>query len=249
MKNYYWGILSFPFLLLIWFWVGAHFHASYLFPSPLDTWREWGKELSSAEYYNDIGISLYRLIIGFVIASVSAFLVGTLAGVSLTFRQFITPIVTFFQATPPMAWAPLLIIFLDLGNAPMIAVIVIAAFFPIVVSVIQGMQLIKLTHIRAAQSLGANRFQLAWYVYLPEVMPSAFSGIVIGFGVAWRSLVAAEMIGGKSGIGWLIVTGSQIGNAPVVMVGIITIGILALLIEFICLRPIKKRITKWAPRS
>jgi NitT/TauT family transport system permease protein len=98
-------------------------------------------------------------------------------------------------------------------------------------------------------SLSANKYQLAWHVYLPEVMPSAFSGIIVGFGIAWRSLVAAEMIEGNEGIGWLIASSGQIGNSSLVMVGIITIGVLAMFFEFILLKPLKKRFVSWASHS
>ncbi|UOF92443.1 ABC transporter permease [Fodinisporobacter ferrooxydans] len=248
MKKFHFGILSFPFILAVWIAASYHYPA-LVFPGPLQTFQELKRQVVSTEFYHHIGISLYRLFIGFSIAAIAAFLVGMLAGVSKAFRQFITPLIMIFQATPPMAWAPLLILLLDLGNAPMIAVIVIAAFFPIVVNVIEGTERIKLSHIRAAQSLGASKWQLALHVYLPEVMPSALTGVVVGFGVAWRSLVAAEMIGGNAGIGWLISSSGQIGNSSLVMVGIITIGILAMLFEFLLLHPLKKRFASWAPRA
>lgn len=248
MRKFHYGILAFPFIILVWVLISSQYPA-LVFPGPLRTLAEFKKQLVSVDFYHHIGISLYRLFLGFFIAACFAFFIGMLAGISKAVRQFLTPLVMIFQATPPMAWAPLLILILDLGNAPMIAVIVIAAFFPIVVNVMQGMERIKISHIRAAQSLGANRWQLAWYVYLPEVMPAAFTGVIVGFGIAWRSLVAAEMIGGSAGIGWLISSSGQIGNSPLVMVGIATIGILALLFEFILLYPLKKRFASWAPRA
>jgi NitT/TauT family transport system permease protein len=248
LKNIKWSILSFLFVIILWVAIASRY-PSLVFPGPLTTFQEMFAQMISIEFYQHIGISLYRLSVGFSIALISAFFIGTLAGLSSPFRLFLKPIVTFFQATPPMAWAPLLILILDLGNAPMIAVIVIASFFPILVNVIQGMELIKQSHIRAALSFGANKYQLAAYVYLPEVMPSAFGGIIVGFGIAWRSLVAAEMIGASSGIGWLIASSGQIGNSPLVMVGIITIGVLAMIFESVLLKPLKNRFVGWAPKS
>lgn len=244
-----WGLASAPFVFVVWFIVAAIYNNPLILPGPISVFQEFIRQLADPEYYAHIGISLYRLTVGFSIAMISAFVVGTAAGVLLPFREFIRPMVTFFQATPPLGWVPLLILVLDLGNAPMIAVIVIASFFPIAVNVIQGMDLIKESYIRAALSFGANRWQLARHVFLPAVMPSAFSGIVVGFGIAWRSLVAAEMIGGDSGIGWLIAYSGQIANSKLVMVGIITIGILAVAFEMLLLKPLQKRFASWAPRS
>lgn len=240
MKKFHYGILSVPFVLIVWLIVSSQYSA-LVFPGPLIVLKAFIKELGQPSYYHAIGISLYRLMFGFIIALVSAFIVGTIAGISQAFRQFITPIVTFFQATPPMAWAPLLILMLNLGNAPMIAVIVIAAFFPIVVNVIRGMEMIRESHVRAANALGASRLQLAFHMYLPAVFPAAFTGILVGFGIAWRALVAAEMIGGSAGLGWLIASSGQIGNSQLVMVGIISIGLLAMFFEYGLLRPLQKK--------
>ncbi|WP_047154162.1 ABC transporter permease [Aneurinibacillus tyrosinisolvens] len=190
MKQFKGGILSIPFIILVWMVISSRYTA-LIFPGPLVVFKEMQKQLISFEFYHHIGVSLYRLAIGFAIAAASAFLIGTLAGVSEPFRKFLSPMVMFFQATPPMAWAPLLILMLDLGNAPMIAVIVLAAFFPILV----------------------------------------------------------KMIGGNEGIGWLIASTGQIGNSSLVMVGIITIGVLAMFFEFILLKPLKKRFVSWASHS
>lgn len=248
MKKWLWGSLSIPFLFIVWAIIASQY-SDLVFPGPLIVLNELFKQLISAEFYQHIGISLYRLAMGFGIAMIGAFLVGVFAGLSHPFRLFLSPIISFFQATPPMAWAPLFILLFNLGNAPMIAVIVMAAFFPILVNIVQGMELVKQSHVRAALSFGANRFQLVRYVYLPEVMPAAFSGIVVGFGIAWRSLVAAEMIGGNAGIGWLIATSGQMANSALVMVGIIVIGLMALFFEVVLLLPLKKRFASWAPRS
>lgn len=248
MKKWLWGMLSVPLLLVLWS-IASIFYDPLVLPGPTIVYSELIKQLASLEYYHHIGISLYRLFAGFILAMLAALSVGLIAGLSQSFRYFLTPIVSFFQATPPMAWAPLLFLIFALGNAPMIAIIFIAAFFPILVNVIHGIERIQISHIRAALSLGANRQQLIRYVYLPGMMPAAFTGLIVGFSIAWRSLVAAEMIGGDAGIGWLIASSGQIGNSPLVLVGIITIGILSLFIETLLLRPFKKRFADWTPHS
>ncbi|TKD71844.1 ABC transporter permease [Pseudalkalibacillus hwajinpoensis] len=240
--------LAIPFVLIIWSAVSAQY-PSYLFPGPIDVLNEAVSQWQKGELTNHIIVSLKRLIIGFVLSAIMAFIVGIFAGASRHFREFLTPLVTYFQATPPMAWAPLLIILLGLGDAPMIAVIIIASFFPILINVIQGMNHIPASHIRAAQSLGAKSWKLAIYVYLPEIIPAAISGIYVGFAISWRSLVAAEMIGGNSGIGYFIAFNGQIGNASSVLLGILLIGFLALFMDYLLLKPLHKRFASWAVRS
>ncbi len=245
MKKIGWKLLSIPFVLLVWY-LFSRGYSELIFPGPIPVFKELIKQLCTASYYHHIGISLYRLFCGFILASIGAFIIGTLAGLSVPFRLFLSPMVSFFQATPPMAWAPLLILLLQLGNAPMIAVIIIASFFPILVSVMHGMEQVKISYLRVAQSLGASKIQLIRFVYFPSILPSAINGLIIGFGIAWRSLVAAEMIGGNSGLGWLISSSGEVGNSSLVLVGIITIGLLALIFEFTLIRPLKKRFTGWS---
>lgn len=241
-KRYAW--LSIPLILLIWILVASRY-PSYVFPGPLDVWKQIGVQFHSAAFYRDIGLSLVRIAIGFGLAIIAAFLIGLLTGVSVIVRSVLAPLVSFFQATPPLAWAPLFIVMFGLGNAPMIAVIFMASFFPILINVIQGVDRIQESHIRAGQMLGASGWKLAVHVYLPEVTPAAITGVYVGFGVAWRSLVAAEMIGGNSGIGYFISTNGQIGNPAAVMLGILVVGFLALLFDTLLLRPLKNRYTSW----
>ncbi|MDP4552944.1 ABC transporter permease [Alkalihalobacillus macyae] len=240
--------LAVPFVLIVWSAIAVNF-PSYVFPGPIDVFNEGVNQWEKGELTNHILVSLKRLVIGFVLSATMAFLIGILAGASRRFREFLTPLVTFFQATPPMAWAPLLIILLGLGDAPMIAVIIIASFFPILINVIQGMNQIPESHIRAARSLGAKSWRLGYYVFLPEITPAAISGIYVGFAISWRSLVAAEMIGGNSGIGYFIAFNGQIGNTASVILGILLIGFLALLMDYLLLKPLHKRFASWASRE
>ncbi len=242
------GLLAFVFVLIVWFIVSSRY-PSYIFPSPTDVFNEGIAQWKRGEIQTDILLSLKRLVLGFMIASFIAFFIGILAGAFRPFRQFLMPLVSFFQATPPLAWAPLLIIFLGLGDAPMVAIIIVAAFFPIVMNVVQGMNMIPESHIRAAQSLGAKGWKLAFYVYLPEIIPAAISGIYVGFAISWRSLVAAEMIGGNGGIGYFISFNGQTGNSAAVILGIFIIGFLSLFMEFLFLKPLHKRFAGWASRK
>lgn len=240
--------LSLPILLLLWEAISTRY-PSYVFPSPFDVWLQAGVQFRSPVFYGDVGLSLARIAVGLVIASIGAFLLGVLAGFRAVIREILAPMVSFFQATPPLAWAPLFMVMMGLGNAPMIAVIVMASFFPILINILQGMDRIAESHVRAGRMLGANGWRLGVFVFLPEVMPSAITGVYVGFGVAWRSLVAAEMIGGNAGLGYFISTNGQVGNPAAVMLGILVVGFLALLLDWLLLRPLKNRYTLWAERA
>lgn len=245
MRRFHFGWLAIPVVLLAWVGI-ATFYPAYIFPGPYDVWQEGLNQWEKGELLGHIAVSLKRLTIGFVTATTAAFVIGILAGASRRFLEFLTPIVTYFQATPPMAWAPLLIIIFGLGDLPMIAVIIIASFFPVLINVMQGMNLIPENHIRAAKSLGASGWKLAIYVYLPEIIPAAISGVYVGFAISWRSLVAAEMIGGNAGIGYFIAFNGQIGNSASVLLGILLIGFMALFLDYLLLRRLHNRFANWA---
>ncbi|XJZ27313.1 ABC transporter permease [Bacillota bacterium Lsc_1132] len=248
MNKWKFSLMAVPFVFMIWFVVSAKYPA-YIVPSPVDVFHEGVVQWNKGEIQTHILLSLKRLVLGFVLSACMAFLIGILAGAFRPFRLFLMPLVSFFQATPPMAWAPLLVIFLGLGDAPMISVIMIASFFPILMNVIQGMNMIPESHIRAAKSLGATGWKLAFYVYLPEIIPAAISGIYVGFAISWRSLVAAEMIGGNGGIGYFISFNGQTGNSSAVILGILIIGFLALFMDFLFLKPLHNRFAGWALRN
>lgn len=248
MRKWTIGFTAVLFVLVVWTVVSTQYPA-YIFPSPIDVFYEGIKQWNKGEIQTHILLSLKRLVIGFLTSAALAFIIGIFAGASRWFRDFLTPLVTYFQATPPMAWAPLLIIVLGLGDAPMIAVIIIASFFPILINVIQGMNMIPQSHIQAAKTLGAKGWKLGIFVYLPEIVPAAISGIYVGFAISWRSLVAAEMIGGNAGIGYFIAFNGQIGNITSVLLGIIIIGFLALIMDYLFLKPIYNRFAKWASRN
>jgi NitT/TauT family transport system permease protein len=244
MKRFHLGWFAPFFALAVWMIV-SRFYPAYAFPRPLDVWDEAVKQWQNGAIFGHIAVSLRRLAIGFLSSAVSAFVIGIFAGISSRFREFLTPLVTYFQATPPMAWAPFLIVILGLGDLPMIAVIIIATFFPILINVIQGMNLISENHLRAARSLGAKGWKMAIFVYLPEIIPSAISGLYVGFAIGWRSLVAAEMIGGNAGIGFFIASNGQTGNIPAVLLGVLLIGFLALGLDFLFLKPLHRRLGSW----
>jgi NitT/TauT family transport system permease protein len=248
MMRWHYGWLALPFVILVWMSISSLF-PSYIFPNPLIVWEEGVKQWHRGEIQKHIIVSLRRLGIGFSVAIIVAFIIGILSGTIKGFRQFLTPIVTYFQATPPMAWAPLLVIIFGLGDFPMISVIFIASFFPILINVIQGMDLIPENHKRAAKTLGASGWRLGIYVFLPEIIPAAISGIYVGFAIGWRSLVAAEMIGGNSGIGYFIAFNGQIGNSASVILGILLIGFLALCLDYLILKRIYKRYAGWSVRQ
>lgn len=239
-----WGWASLPALLIVWC-VAATRVPSYVLPQPWDVIAEAVHWIRSGDLGRQVGASLLRELGGFAAAAVAGLAIGTAAALSRGFREFVGPLNSLFMAIPPIAWAPLSMIFFGLGYLSIAVVIFIAAVFPMAITIQEGVLAIHDGEVRAARTLGANRIQLLRYVYLPASLPFITAALRIGFAQAWRALVAAEMIGASQGIGWMVAMGGQTGNSSEVLLGVALIGITAWLMESLVFRRIERGYESW----
>jgi len=235
------------FLAIVAGWqVAALIFPSYLIPSPGSVVRRLGGELAREAFLITVGRSFFRLSIGFTLASFLGLMVGLASGVWPFFRRFTRALVSILQSVPPIAWVPLFIILLGFGDYPIILVIIIAAFFPMAVAVMNGVEQVEKLHVDVARLLGADNKQLIAKVYAPEVIPSIVTGAQVGFGNAWRSLIAAEMVGGVNiGLGWFINFAGEIADMTGVLTGIVVIGLFSAVLDGYVLERLKRRLLKW----
>lgn len=240
----HWGWASLPCLLLVWIALASRF-PSYVLPPPWMVAAEAWRWLQDGSLWQQFKASVLEELAGFGAAVLVAVLLGTAAGLSRHFRDFVAPLNSLFMAIPPIAWAPLILIVFGLGFFSIVLVIFIAAVFPMAVTIQEGVLGIRDGEVRAARTLGANRWQLLGYVYLPASLPFLTAALRIGFSQGWRALVAAEMIGASQGIGWMVSMGGQIGNASQVLLGITLIGLLAWLMESLVFRRLERHYQAW----
>jgi len=233
-----------PSLLVAWILTASQF-PSYVLPQPWEVAHEGWRWLQGGKLWAQLLASLWEESGGFGAAVVAGFAIGAGAGLSRSLREFVTPLNAAFMSIPPIAWAPLTMIVFGLGYTAIMAVIFIAAVFPVAITIQQGVEGIRSGELRAARVLGANRFQLVWHVVLPSSLPAITAALRIGFSQAWRALVAAEMIGATRGIGWMVSMGGQTGNASQVLLGIVMIGVIAWLMETLIFRRLERRYQPW----
>jgi len=189
---------------------------------------------------------LYRLAVGYPVAVLLGASLGLLAGLSKTFYAYLRSIIAILQSIPPITWVPFFVIIFQYGHMPIIAVITVASFFPMALSVMNATEGVNKTHIELAKVLGANKKQLLRKVYLPESLPFVITGAQVAFGNAWRSLIAAEMVGGASvGLGFSISYSGEIANMKGVMMGILVIGTIAIILDLVVLEWIKRKVLKY----
>jgi NitT/TauT family transport system permease protein len=235
------------FILIIGGWqLSALLFPAYLIPGPRRVFLRLVAELGRPAFLVTIGRSFYRLAVGFVLASAIGLVVGLVCGIWQFFRRTVRALVSILQSVPPIAWVPLFIVLLGFGDAPIILVIIIAAFFPMTVSVMNAVEQVEALHVDVARVLGADRAQLVAKVYAPAVIPAIVTGAQVGFGNAWRSLIAAEMVGGVNvGLGWFINFAGEIADMTAVLTGIFVIGVFSALLDGVVLERLKRRLLKW----
>lgn len=192
-----------------------------------------------------VRVSLTRVSIGFAVAVVTAVPLGIAIGRYRLVDAILGPLVEAMRPIPPIAWIPLaILIFYRNMLGAQIFIIWVGAFFPILINTTTGVKRTEPVHIDSAKTFGASEFQILSKIVVPSAGPEIFAGLRIGFGIGWMCLVAAEMIGGGLGLGYLVLIMQQIGHTGAVIVSMLLIGLIGFLITFFFLI-IEKRILKW----
>jgi len=190
-------------------------------------------------------ISLERVIAGFTVAAVLAIPLGIGMGRSETIHDLFDSVMQLLRPIPPLAWVPLALAWFKIGLVSMVFIIGMGAFFPILLNTLDGVKGVKKTWIEAAEILGARERQILAHVILPGAAPTIWTGMRVGFGIAWMCVVAAEMMPGtNSGIGYLIISSYNWGQVPVIIAGIIVIGIIGIVVDYM-FKVVDRRSFRW----
>jgi NitT/TauT family transport system permease protein len=240
-----WPFLAAVAFLLALLQIG-HWNKPIIIPSVIDVFAELFEDIRDPKTLKLIGASLYRLSIGFPVAIFLGGLLGLLAGLYKGFAIFLRSLIGILQSIPPITWLPFLLILYGFGDIPIITIVIIASFFPMALSVMNGTEGVIRTHLEVARVLGANKGQLLRKVYLPETLPSFITGAQVSFGNAWRSLIAGEMVGGAMvGLGFSIQYSGEVANMTDVIMYIMIIGTIATFLDHFVLEQLKRRLLHW----
>ena len=231
-----------PYLMLAGFtlFIGSWFLLSEVFkvwrfasiPGPREVLIEWinprpvyGLSIYTPEYYTHIWMSMRRVLIAFCIATGLGVPFGLFLGWSKTFREFSFPVFETLRPIPVLAWVPLAIVMFKGDETPVIFLTTLASFYATALNTMLGVQSIDESYPRAAACLGASKWQVFRHVIIPGALPFIFTGLQISVGVAWFSLVAAEMVSGEYGLGYVINTSYSMVRYPTIVIGMISVGI------------------------
>jgi NitT/TauT family transport system permease protein len=217
-------------------------------PAPLTVAVAFIKHLQETKFYIHIGVSMERILIGFALATVIGIVLGVIMGRSKIARDVIIPYIEILRPIPAVAWIPLAILMWPTEESSIIYITFLGALFPIVLNTVHGVEQTPDVLVRAAQSLGASRLSIFWHVVMPAALPSIATGLAIGMGVSWFSLLAGEIISGQYGIGYFTWNAYSLIVYPDIVVGMLVIGGLGTL-STIAVRKLTEPMLSWQRKS
>ncbi len=235
-------------LLVLWWAVTAAGLIKPLFlPSPQAVAQRFLRVLEEGfggvSLWSHTVASLWRVFASFVLACLTAIPVGIAMGVSRWARGVFDPPIEFYRPIPPLAYLPLTVIWFGIEELQKIVLIYLAIFAPMALSARAGVRSVAIEQIHAAYSMGASRGQVILHVVLPAALPEILTGMRIGIGFGWTTLVAAEIVAAKAGLGSMVWNAAEFLVTEVVIMGIVIIGAIAWAFDLLM-----RRIEAWAGR-
>ena len=224
---------SFAFFLIVWSILTYGGLVDPLFlPSPGRVFQAGVDLFVDLEFTTDIFNSVYRVMLGFIIAAVIGVPLGMFMGTYKVAEAITEPMVGFIRYMPASAFIPLFILWLGIGDIEKIAIIFVGSFFQLVLMVAVVAKNVQKEMLETAYTLGAKRFQVIWKVLLPASLPGIMDTLRIIVGWAWTYIIVAELVASASGIGYMILSSQRMLRTGNIIFGILTIGILGLITDY-----------------
>ncbi|MGV2845530.1 taurine ABC transporter permease TauC [Aeromonas hydrophila] len=244
------SLLTLCALLALWWLVARLGLISPLFlPPPAQVLQQFAtlagpQGFMDATLWQHLAASLQRILIALIAAAFFGVTVGLAMGLSTTLRGMLDPLIELYRPVPPLAYLPLMVIWFGIGETSKVLLIYLAIFAPVAMATLAGVQGARQVRLQAARALGANRWQVLWYVIVPGALPDILTGLRIGLGVGWSTLVAAELIAATRGVGFMVQAAGEFLATDVVLAGILVIALIAFTLE-LGLRALQRRLTPW----
>ena len=251
-KRVAFGALGIFIFLCIWYAATTFTSLGKVMPDPITVlagfFTAFVEPIGTHSMIMHILVSLRRMLIPYFFGGVLGVLVGILMGWYKLADAILMPYIQMIRPIPPIAWIPLSIVWFGFDEGSKYFLIFLACFFTIALTTYNGVHSVDETLVRAARMLGAKDNQLFTSIVLPTTVPYIFSGLQVALGSAWATIVAAEMIRSSEGVGWIIISGQEVGNMTQIMVGTVAIALTGLLITSI-MRGVVSKLCAWTVRG
>jgi ABC-type nitrate/sulfonate/bicarbonate transport system permease component len=225
------ALISFSVLILIWdLLVGPVFNP-VLIPEPMSTFSKAWSLLMSGELMRHIGVSLKRVVVGYVFGCILGVVFGAIIGRVRIVRELFDPVLEVVRPISPVAMIPVAMLWFGIGETSKYFIILYATVIIVLLNTAAGVQRTPVTRMRAARCLGANDYQVFIKVILPSAVPFILTGMRVALGFSFMGIVAAELIGASEGIGFLIMNSRNLLNTDELFVGLMALGIVGAIID------------------
>lgn len=226
--------LILPFCLLFIWWYGARqgWWNPFLLPSPSLVASAFVSALREGELQRHILASLSRIVKGYGASAFLALIAALLCAWFPLLLEQLHPLLEFLRHIPPMSVIPMLILWFGIGEAPKIILIILATFFPVFMNALQGINGCDQQLIEVGKVFRYTRWQIFRFIVFPSAIPAIITGLRLGLGYSWRSLVAAELVAASSGLGYMILDAEQLSRSDVVIMGVFVIGALGAFLDY-----------------
>jgi len=228
-----WGLLPVVVALVLWEGV-ARLHlipGRFFFPPFSEVVRQFYELTASGVLVTNFFSSLTRVLIGFCMGSVTGFIIGTIMGWNNILDKTFTPLISLLYPVPALGWLPLLMLWIGINELLPIAIIFICSFFPVCYNTASGVRNVDQRFIDVGRTLGASELRVLMTVVIPLALPTIFTGLRLEAGMAWRVIIAAEMVAIPTGIGALLMKAESLMRIDIIIVCLIVLSVMCFLFE------------------
>lgn len=245
VKGFALGLIIPAVLLIIWE-AAVRFSLldAYVFPSPTTIVQKIIELANEGTLWGHVGITFYRVAVGFLAGTVAAVVIGSVVGYFKWFEQLMDPLIQAFRSIPSLAWVPLFILWMGIGEASKVMLIAVGVFFPIYLNIVSGIQGVDRKLIEVGKIHHFTALQTVRRIIFPASLPSFLVGLRSGVGLGWMFVVASELMGASQGLGYLLVVGQNTYSPELIIASIILFALLGKATDFL-LKTLEARALKW----
>jgi ABC-type nitrate/sulfonate/bicarbonate transport system permease component len=242
-----WKILPILVFFVLWEFIARidRFSTSMIFPPFSTVILEIVELFKSGVLFNNLADTLFRVLTGLCVGTIAGIITGIAMGWRKVVGHSLSPVISILYPIPALGWLPLMMLWIGINEMLPIMVITISAFFPVCYNTASGVRDVDRTIVKAAHMLGASEKRILFEVILPNAAPQVFAGLRLSSGMAWRTVLAAEMVAIPTGIGALIMKGESLVRVDIILSCLFILSILCLIFEKILEALEKKWVGKW----
>ncbi|MDB0439410.1 ABC transporter permease [Clostridioides difficile] len=235
------SVLIFFIILVLWK-ITNHLGiwSEYILPPPEKVYSTFLNMINDGSIFINVYASMKRVLIGFVISTIIGIPLGIFFGIYDKVYEYFKSLINFLRNTPPLALIPMLILWFGIGEESKIIIIILASFFPIFTSTLKGIRNCDSKLIEVGRVFELSKLQIIFRIIIPNAILDIAVGLKLALGYSFRAIIGAELVAASSGLGYLISDGKEMSRTDIVIVGIIVIGLLGIITDYIFLLIVKK---------